>query len=218
MKYNAILEEIYDNFTKIQALKSYYSKNRIKEYIAFLLVMLGVIFSIIFIFVNSVYKNEKYIVLFLIVPLVLIILGLKMIDSINKGISRDIKKEFNIKYDYKSVSTYFSIARSNEFVKYLDSIGVKSIGQKELLAKLLYEKYEETKIKSFWVASAFVALILPIWNKIIDMELPKHVKNPDSLFSYLSVIIITISLIIMVSALIKVTIHDNFIEIINIKK
>lgn len=47
MKYNTILEEIYDDFTKIQGLKSYYSKNRIKECITFLLVMLGAMFLII---------------------------------------------------------------------------------------------------------------------------------------------------------------------------
>lgn len=209
------LNRIYNDFKNIDIHKLYYDRKHQMKYVPIISICIGGVLMLSLFFLPS--NNKIIIYTFLLFGIIFIIFGVTLMNKINKKISIKIKQKLHIEHEYKNTEAYFNIARRVEFIKYLDGIGIKSFEKKELLARLLYEKYNETKINSIWFVSAFIALILPIWNKIIDIELPKHMGNANDFFSYSGKLVEVSILIIVLLVYFKSILYESILYFINAK-
>lgn len=216
--YSVNLEEIYSNFKDINIYKIYYKERYYVRYIITSMTGISIILFLIFIAMVIIFKKVIFVsCIFLIVAILFLSVGLLQMKITDKKVSKKIKDQLNIEYEYKNIYTYFTIARRKKFVEYLDKIGVKSIKQKELLAKLFYQKYNETKVNNIWIAGGFAVLTLPIWNKMVDIQLPKYMNSGNEMVGYIAAILVLIVFIIAIVGFVRFVIINTILDFINTK-
>lgn len=221
---NGNVNRIYEYYKKMNISKLYYKGVLFKLLLLFQIIT-G-IFLVIFIF--FIIKNNFTIDDNLLLSLGFMFLGAILCSLIffilKYKVSEKIKEEFKITYKEKKFfnerlirNEYIMIAKQKELISHLKEVKIKSKEQKKLLASMLYQRHIDSKISNIWIIGVLVVLILPIWNRFIQIYMKDESMSISDLISTFGKISPLLILMLFLISYLRTTVLNNILQIINLK-